>query len=237
MFMIIHEKRRSWIIVSVLLALAVFLSVPVYADENLIYMNQSGLNSTQQGGIYQNSSENSSLSIITIEPVTDHYVGDSFVLRGKANVSPGEEIYISIDPVVLPELNYLLVGYRGSTKTYGMRTAVQAWNGKNSNMEWTCPVHTIDWEAESYLISVRPVNPKYGYARATALFNLTERQSLTPSVHAENTTTSPTPLQNSPQATAAPTGKVPTTRASLPPTVSVTAAGLGIITLHGFRRR
>lgn len=100
MFMVISERRGSLIFVAVLLMLAFFLTVPVRADENPVVQNLSGLNSTQQPLICQKGSESCTIPTITINPVIDHYIGDSFLLHGTANMTPGEELLVDIRPVL-----------------------------------------------------------------------------------------------------------------------------------------
>lgn len=175
---------------------------------------------------------------ITIEPLTDHYIGDSFVLRGTANMPPGEEILVDILPYSPENARGFLMS---DTRKLGMSEMVIVQPGKNSRGEWSCPVHTAGWVPLTYRVRVTPVNPEYGDSVSTQ-FNLTERPSLTQTAPAENTTTSPASLQNFSITTTAATGnplqEVPTARpAPLLPAVSVAAAGLGIIALNGFRMR
>jgi hypothetical protein len=213
------------------------LSVPVCAAENLTVINQSELKSTQQQGVYPNDSENSSLPTFTIDPVADHYIGDSFVLHGVANLSLGEEILLMISP----ETHYHSALRPKFSKIRELSTTLQVWSGKNSSMEWTYPIYTGDWAADTYVINVVPVSPKYGDLNATARFNLTERPRPTSSVPTGNTTTAPVPVKNtsaeSTTATVNPPVEVPTThQAPVPLAVSITGIGVGIITIRRFRK-
>jgi outer membrane protein assembly factor BamB len=169
--------------------------------------------------------DNSANVSITIDPVTDHYVGDSFVVHGTANMPSGEEILVDILPSS-PE-NARGIGM-SDTRKLGMSETVIVQPGKNSPGEWFCPVHTAGWVPLTYRVRVTPVNPEYGEPVSTQ-FNLTESPS-------------PTPMQNSPinttNATRDQPHEIPTTHpAPILPAVSVAAAGLGVIALNGFRKR
>lgn len=112
--------------------------------------------------------------------------------------------------------------------------------GKNSLGEWSCPIYTTGWAPLTYRAIVTPVNPKYGES-VSAQFNLTERQTPTPTILAQNTTASPAPVQNFTQITTIPTRnppqEVPTTQpASLPLAVSIVATGMGIIAFRRYRK-
>jgi len=176
-----------------------------------------------------NTTHEGNLNKITIDPITDHSTDDSFVVHGTANMPPGEKILVDI----LPALEeYPPGGLRGGWEGMSETAIVQP--GKNSPGEWSCPVRTAGWVPFTYRVRVTPVNQEYGEPVSTQ-FNLTERQSPTQTAPAQNTTASPVLLQNFSIATTAATGnppqEVPTTHpAPLLPTVSIAAAGLGVLT-------
>jgi len=181
--------------------------------------------------------ESSANVSITIDPVTDHYVGDSFVLHGTANMSPGEEILVDILPASPEDSRGFAISH---TRKLGMSETAIVQPGKNSPGEWSIPVDTADWVPFTYRVRVTQVNPEYGEPVSTQ-FNLTERQSPTPTAPAQNTTASPASLQNFTMTTTAVSGnpphEVPTTHpAPLPLAVSVAAAGLGIIIIQRSRK-
>ncbi|MFA6361965.1 WD40 repeat domain-containing protein [Methanoregula sp.] len=177
------------------------------------------------GSPYQDNSANVS---IAIDPVGDHYIGDSFVVHGTANMPPGEEILVDILSASPEDSRGFSMG---ETRKLGMSATAIVQPGKSSPGEWSCPVHTAGWAPFTYRVRLTPVNPGYGEPVSTQ-FNLTERPSLTQTAPAGNTTTSPASLQNFSITTTAPTGnpphEVPTTHpASLPLAVSIAATGLG----------
>ena len=187
------------------------------------------------GSPYQDNSANVS---IAIDPVEDHYIGDSFVVHGTANMPPGEEILVDI----LPSLPEYSRGFgMGQTRKLGMSATAIVQPGKSSPGEWSCPVHTAGWAPFTYRVRLTPINPGYGEPVSTQ-FNLTERQSRTQKTSTGTITTSPAPAQNFSTTTTAVTGnppqEVPTTRpAPLPLAVSVAAAGLAVIAIRGFRKK
>ncbi|WP_292370503.1 WD40 repeat domain-containing protein [Methanoregula sp. UBA64] len=186
------------------------------------------------GSLYPESSANVS---ITIDPVADHYVGDSFVVHGTANVPSGEEILVDILPSSPENARGFLMS---DARKLGMSETVIVQPGKNSPGEWSCPVHTAGWVPLTYRVRVTPVNPDYGEPVSTQ-FNLTERQSPKPTIPARNTTASPALLQNMSQGTTAAIGnpprEIPTTHpASLPLAVSLAAAGLGALASRRYRK-
>jgi hypothetical protein len=177
-------------------------------------------------------------SYITIDPVGDHYIGDSFVVHGTAKMIPGEEILVEIRPALA---EYSPGFGIGETRELGMAATAIVRARDSSLMEWTCPVNTARWAPFTYRIIVTPVNQKYGDSVSTQ-FNLTERPSLTQTAPAGNSTTSPASMQNFSITTTAATGnpphEVPTTRpAPLPLAVSIAATGLGVIAIRGFRKK
>jgi hypothetical protein len=181
--------------------------------------------------------DNSANVSITIDPVADHYVGDSFVVHGTANMPPGEKILVDLLPSSPENARGFLMS---DARKLGMSETVIVQPGKNSPGEWSCPVHTAGWVPFTYRVRITPVNPEYGEPVSTQ-FNLTERQSPTPTIPARNTTASPAPVQNTSQGTTAATGnpshEVPTTHpASLPLAVSIAAAGLGLLIVHRSRK-
>ena len=187
------------------------------------------------GSRYPDTSANVS---ITIDPVTDHYIGDSFVVHGTANMPPGEEILVDILPASPEESRGFAISH---TRKLGMSETVIVQPGKNSPGEWSIPVYTADWGPFTYRVRLTPINPGYGEPVSTQ-FNLTESPSLTQTAPAGNTTTSPASLQNFTMTTTTATGNspadVPTTHpAPLPLAVSVAAAGLGVIAIRGFRKK
>ncbi|MFA5236533.1 MAG: PQQ-binding-like beta-propeller repeat protein [Methanoregula sp.] len=182
--------------------------------------------------------DNSANLSITIDPVTDHYIGDSFAVQGTANMLPGEEILIEIRPALV---EYSPGFGIGETRELGMAATAIVQVGNGSLIEWTCPVHTARWAPFTYRIIVIPVNPKYGESVSTQ-FNLTERPSLAQAAPAGTIATSPAPLKNTFQGTTAQTGnppyEIPTTHpVSLPLAVSLAAAGLGVLASRRERKK
>jgi len=169
------------------------------------------------------SSESSANVSITIDPVTDHYVGDSFVLQGTANMPPGEKILVDILPASPEDSREFAISH---TRKLGLSETVIVQPGKNSPGEWSIPVDTADWVPLMYRIRLTPVNPGYGEPVSTQ-FNLIEPQS-------------PIFVQDSPMKTTNASGEqpqeIPTTRpAPLLPAVTIVAMGLGAIVFRRYR--
>lgn len=164
-------------------------------------------------------------------PLGTHFIGDAFGVFGETNLPVGQEIDYGISSARYApgSPNLLLPSFSGSTIVV---------RGPDEINTWSFVVNTTRFEKSfengtrvrtdavpgDYQLSIGPFNQE------TYPLTLTDRG-----------TDSQALLLNTTQGTATQTGnllqEIPTTRASLPPTVSIAAAGLGVIALNGFRKR
>jgi hypothetical protein len=113
---------------------------------------------------------------VTLDPESDHFIGDSFVVKGTAQMPPGEKILVEIQPAH----SHPGVMMEGNMTT-GMSATVLVRAGRGTQGEWTCPVTLNNWMPGTYIVSVTPVNPKYGLSLTTQ-FTLSERRNITPGI-------------------------------------------------------
>jgi hypothetical protein len=157
--------------------------------------------------------------------VADHYIGDSFILYGTANLAAGETVLIQIQSVKTHP-GIMIEGDRKS----GISSTTVVHVGNNSLTEWTFSVNMTDWIPGTYQIIVTPVNPKYNLS-ADAQFNLTERPNPAPDVPVAYTLNSSTVMQNISSETTIPSKR----SAAVPVIISFLAIG-GIAVFSHFKR-
>jgi len=84
---------------------------------------------------------------ISLDPVTDHLTGESFIITGTTNIMPGSELLIEISP-----LNHTR-SIRGinTSGSAGRVTVKQGPDGKNT---WSFPISSSDLLPDEYRIVV-----------------------------------------------------------------------------------
>jgi len=153
----------------IVLAIALLAVLPVCADES---------HGTEYG---KNTSES---FFITLEPIGDHYSGDTILMRGSTNLPTTENLLVQVYS------SSFHPGMRGVS--YGISQTVAIMPGGNGTTNgWSIEVNTSGWRQDEYLATVDPANDKHTHDRgyATGLFNLFSADKRP----AENLTTVTTP--------------------------------------------
>jgi len=98
---------------------------------------------------------------ITINPVSDHYVGEKISITGSTNIPEGEEIWIDIGSSRIIPGRY----------KYQSSGSVQVVKGVNSQNIWSYPVDTSTFKPDEYVI----IMIAQGYdASAGKIFNVSQ---------------------------------------------------------------
>jgi hypothetical protein len=136
----------------IVLAIALLAVSPVCADKS-------------PGGV---SGENISESFfITLDPIGDHYSGDTILMQGLTNLPTSDKLLVEVYSSAYHP------GIHGVE--YGISQTVAIMPGGNGTTNhWSIEVTTIDWRQDEYLATVDPANGTLTHDRgyATGLFNL-----------------------------------------------------------------
>jgi biopolymer transport protein ExbD len=213
------------VILSFLLVTVFFLQVPVHALENPVSQNLSATISIGQQDNSPSISVNSTTPV-TIDPIPDHYVGDSFSLHGLADLEAGEKVLIQIQSAQ----THPGIMIEGDNKS-GMSSTAIVRRGKDFRSEWTYQVNMTGWMPGTYNVFVTPVNPRYNGSAVTR-FNLAGHQVPVLEIPGSHPISLETPFgHNPPEITGSSTRPV-----SLPSAISVLAV-LFVMLFYCYTRR
>lgn len=84
----------------VIFVLTFLISVPVCAEDISAIHSKTGSALVDQTGTSQDNSEDNTRFNVSIDPVSDHFIGDSMVVQGTAQMLPGEKILVEIQPAL-----------------------------------------------------------------------------------------------------------------------------------------
>ncbi|MFA6332241.1 MAG: hypothetical protein WCX22_04755 [Methanoregula sp.] len=104
---------------------------------------------------------------ITIDPIGDHYSGDTILMQGSTNLHNSDTLLVEVYSSAYHP------GIHGVS--YGISRTVAIIPGRNDTTNrWSIEVTTIDWRQDEYLVTVDPANDTHTHDRgyATGLFNL-----------------------------------------------------------------
>jgi trimeric autotransporter adhesin len=157
-----------------------------------------------------------------INPIGDHYIGDTFTITGSTNLAVGDDLLVEIYSSSFGPTHKLQSGeFSGSTGT------VKVEAGTNGYNTWSFYLDTSAFKADEYLVKVSGVTQD---VIASTTFAITERSSAAVTTVSPVTTTV-TLSPNATQVTASPT-QPPVTQSPL----SVTGIITGLVIL-GIARR
>ncbi len=161
---------------------------------------------------------------ITIDPVGDHQVGDTFTITGTTNLAEGDQLLVEIQSAAFsPTEKTVTDGFSGQTGT----VEVQKGDAVNT---WSFEVDASTFRPDQYIVTVESIEA--AAASTSTTFNIVER------------TTTPTPTATTPVATTPPaetTTVPPTTPATPVPTqpgfgALIALVGLGAVAFLVLRR-
>lgn len=136
----------------IVLAMALLVVSPVCADES------PGMESGK------NTSES---FFITLDPIGDHYSGDTILMQGSTNIPVTDKLLVQI------YTSSYHPGIHGIE--YGIsRTVAIMPGGNGTTNRWSIEVNTNDWREDEYLATVYPDTDIYthDHGYAVGLFNL-----------------------------------------------------------------
>jgi len=197
----------------IILVMALLVVLPVYADEN------------QGAPSGKNTSES---SFITMEPIADHYSGDTILLQGLTNLPTTDKLLVEIYS------SSYHPGIHGIE--YGISQTVAIMPGGNGTTNrWSIEVTTIDWRQDEYLATVYPDTDIYTHEHGSAagLFNLFAKrpsETLTP----VKTTLSSLSVQTTTQVTPIPAASTQPAPLSVMNTLAVIAC---VLMVAGMKKR
>ncbi|MDI6718143.1 MAG: MEMAR_RS02690 family S-layer glycoprotein [Methanomicrobiales archaeon] len=160
---------------------------------------------------------------ITIDPVGDHQVGDTFTITGTTNLAEGDQLLVEIQSAAFsPTEKTVTDGFSGQTGT----VEVQKGDAVNT---WSFEVDASTFRPDQYIVTVESIEA--AEASTSTTFNVVER------------TTTPTPTETTPVATTPPaeTTTVPPTTTTPVPTqpgfgALIALVGLGAVAFLVLRR-
>ena len=154
-----------------------------------------------------------------IDPIGNHYVGDTFTITGSTNLAVGDDLLIEIYSSSFGPTHKMQSGeFSGSTGTASVAP------GKNGYNRWSFPVDTSTFKPDEYLVKVSGITLD---VTASTTFTVTERPQVTTT---PSHVTTPTPQPNTTQSAIPPT-LPPATQSAF--SVTGIIAGLAIL---GFAR-
>lgn len=155
-----------------------------------------------------------------INPIGDHYVGDSFTIGGSTNLAVGDNLQVEItSSSFTPSKKTSDGGFSGTAKT------VQVQPGTGGKNQWSLPVDTAAFKPDEYLVKVSGVLVD---ATDSTTFRLLERPVTVQATAPVVTATTPAP----PVATTTPVPvatTLPVTQKS--PLAAWAAIGAGLLAL------
>lgn len=136
----------------IVLAIALLAVLPVCAGEDQRTM--SGKNTSES-------------LFITLEPIGDHYSGDTILMQGSTNHPVTDKLLVQVySSSYHPGIQYT---------RYGISRTVAIMPGGNGiTNRWSIEVNTNDWRQDEYLATVNPDTDIYTHDNglASGLFNL-----------------------------------------------------------------
>jgi hypothetical protein len=124
-----------------------------------------------------------------INPVSDHAVGDNFMISGSTNLAVGDNLLIEMYSQSFgPQLKNQSEGFSG---TSGTVKVVQGTGGLN---RWSFDVNTSGWNPDTYIVIVSGVTNQ---VTGTTTFNLVQNLPVTTITTAPPVTTEAIVLRNS----------------------------------------
>jgi len=136
----------------IVLAIALLAVLPVCADES--HGTESGKNTSES-------------YFITIEPIGDHYSGDTILMQGSTNHPTMENLLVQV------YTSSYHPGIHGVS--YGISQTVAIVPGGNGTTNrWSIEMNTSGWREDEYLATIYPATDVHTHDRgyAVGLFNL-----------------------------------------------------------------
>ena len=134
-----------------------------------------------------------------INPIGDHYVGDSFTISGATNLAPGDDLMVEIT-----SSSFRPTGKSEGSEFSGASGKVNVVEGSGGYNRWSFDVDATNFKPDEYIVKV------YGITQdvtGSTYFNIINRPPATPATTVLTTqavTTVPTTI-SAPPATATPT--------------------------------
>jgi DNA-binding beta-propeller fold protein YncE len=150
-----------------------------YPDEYLIYLSSSGDTASAAYASFtllspKDMNYGKGPFFISIDPVSDHSMGDPFAMHGSTNVPIGELLLVEIrsaetHPGIMIE----------GGKVAGLSDTILVEKGVGNLNSWSYAINATRWMADIYRISITPVNATYDTTQEVH-FPLLENQTAIP---------------------------------------------------------
>jgi len=152
-----------------------------------------------------------------INPIGDHYVGDTFTLSGTTNLAVGDNLQVEITSSSFsPSTKSSDTSFAGTAKT------IQVQAGSNGKNQWSLPVDTSSFKPDEYVVKVAGITQT---ASDSSTFRLLERPVATLTTSPAMTAPATVP-QTATTTSAIPATTIPATQKSALPVWTAIAAGL-----------
>jgi hypothetical protein len=153
----------------------------------------------------------------TINPIGDHYVGDTFSINGSTNLAAGNDLLIEIySSSFNPTQKIQGSGFSGSS------AVVKVEPGTNGINRWSYPVDASAFKPDEYLVKVSGITND---VTVSATFNIL---AALPPASPSTVTTTPTELRTASPVTQTPS-PMPTTTNQSPLSPITILIGLGLV--------
>ncbi len=114
------------------------------------------------------SDRNLNTTVITIDPINPHQVGDSFNISGITNIGSDRQIWVEI-----AEDYIRATRIRKDGKFYGVAGNATITEGTHGINRWEFHVNTSGWPPQQYYVDVFPASHDENYSKVHSTLNLT----------------------------------------------------------------